>query len=639
MNCQIRSRFASALTVVILVSVPLLSRLSASTISPLSDKVEPVIADRQDAQVPDRVHLTGWVGMRMAVNESNRLAMLDVDRLLEGYRKRPGRQSWDGEHVGKWLHAATLAWVNTGDPLLRQKLDFVAAELVKCQLPDGYLGTYLEKDRWTEWDVWAHKYNLIGLITYMRYTGNQAPLTACRRMADLLCRSFGDQPGQRHIIAAGFHTGMASTSVLEPMMLLYRMTGETRYLDFCKYILRSWEEPDGPKIISTLLTSKRVDQVGDAKAYEMLSCLNGALEFYRTIGDPKILEACLNAWQDIVDHRLYLTGTASYCEVFHGDFDFPNVNDVGETCVTVTWLQFNAQLLRLTGEKRFADQIEKTVLNQLMGAQSCDGTKWGYYVQMEGRKPYTNNLDGNCCLSSGPRGVALVATFALATDADGVVVNLYDAGTARLTLHDGSSVALATQTEYPASGDIEITVTSAPKAPFVIRLRIPGWCEEAGVQINGRNAKGNTGADGYLAIQRLWRDQDKIQLHFKMKPRILIGDHKNEGKLAVLYGPLVLAADAAASGEPAKKAPAFSIPGSDPNKLRITAEAAPDKIDPWPGARVFRMADDGTNLAMCLVPFADAGASGADYQVWLPYGPPRAGRNLLPEGLENRITK
>ena len=385
----------------------------------------------------------------MALNESNRLAKLDVDRLLEGYRKRPGRQTWDGEHVGKWLHAATLAWVNTGDPLLRQKLDFVAAELVKCQLSDGYLGTYLEKDRWTGWDVWAHKYNLIGLTTYMRYTGNMEPMPACRRMADLLCQTFGDQPGQRDIIPAGFHTGMAPTSVLEPMVLLYRMTGEPRYLDFCKYILRAWEQPNGPKIVSTLLTAKRVDKVGNAKAYEMLSCLNGALEYHRTVGDPRILQACLNAWQDIVDHRLYPTGTASYREHFHGDNDFPNVNNVGETCVTVTWLQFNGQLLRLTGEKRFADQIEKTVLNQLMGAQTCDGTRWGYYVQMEGTKPYTNNLDGNCCLSSGPRGIALIATFAETTDADGVVANLYDAGTARLNLRDGTPVALAAQTEYP----------------------------------------------------------------------------------------------------------------------------------------------------------------------------------------------
>ncbi len=575
----------------------------------------------------------------MAVNESNRLAMLDVDRLLEGYRHRPGRQTWDGEHVGKWLHAATLAWVNTSDPLLRQKLDLVAAELVKCQLPDGYLGTYLEQDRWTSWDVWAHKYNLIGLVTYMRYTGNLDPLPACRRMADLLCRSFGDQPGQRDIITAGFHTGMAPTSVLEPMVLLYRMTGEPRYLAFCKYILRSWEQPDGPKIVSTLLAAKRVDQVGDAKAYEMLSCLNGALEYHRTVNDPKILQACLNAWKDIVDNRLYPTGTASYREHFHGDFDFPNVNNVGETCVTVTWLQFNAQLLRLTGEKRFADQIEKTVLNQLMGAQSCDGTEWGYYVQMEGRKPYTNNLDGNCCLSSGPRGVALVATFALTTDADGVVVNLYDAGTARLNLRYGTEVALATQTQYPDDGDIEMTVSTSAKKPFAIKLRVPGWCENAVIQVNGHNVKTKTGADGYLAVRRQWQDQDKIQLHLKIGPRIVVGDHKNTGKLAFFYGPLVLAADASASGEQTETAPDFSIPGGDPNQLRITPEPAPDKVDSWPGAKVFGVADHGTNLPLRLAPFADAGATGAAYQIWLPFGPPRAGRNILLDGVESRSRK
>ena len=74
------------------------------------------------------------------------------------------------------------------------------------------------------------------------------------------------------------------------------------------------------------------------------------LEGYRTTGDPRLLEACRNAWQDIVDHRLYLTGAASYGEHFHDDYDFPNVGNVGETCVTVTWLQFNAQLLRVTGE-------------------------------------------------------------------------------------------------------------------------------------------------------------------------------------------------------------------------------------------------------------------------------------------------
>ena len=65
-----------------------------------------------------------------------------TDRLLASYRQRPGRQIYDGEHVGKWLHAAVLAWANTGDAALRAKLDYTVAELCKCQLTDGYLGTW-----------------------------------------------------------------------------------------------------------------------------------------------------------------------------------------------------------------------------------------------------------------------------------------------------------------------------------------------------------------------------------------------------------------------------------------------------------------------------------------------------------------
>jgi len=166
-----------------------------------------------------------------------------------------------------------------------------------------------------------------GLITYMLYTGNMEPLPACRRMGDLLCNTFGDEPGKRDLIKAREHIGLAPTSVLEPMVLLCRLTGEKRYLEFCQYILGAWEHPNGPKIISTLLSVKRVDKVGNGKAYEMLSCLNGALEYYRTIGDPKILEACLNAWKDIVERRLYITGAASYAELFHDDFDLPNSYD------------------------------------------------------------------------------------------------------------------------------------------------------------------------------------------------------------------------------------------------------------------------------------------------------------------------
>jgi DUF1680 family protein len=590
------------------------------------DKVPCAIADRQNWQSPAQTHFTGWLGARIEANELNRLVKLDPNRLLEGYRKRPGRQAWDGEHVGKWLHAATLAWVYSGHLALRQKLDSTAAELVRCQLPDGYLGTYLEKERWTEWDVWAHKYNLIGFLTYMKYTGNLEPLPACRRMGDLLCDTFGDTPGKRDLIKAGHHVGLAPTSVLEPMVLLYRFTGEQRYLDFCKYILRAWEQPNGPKVISTLLTLKRVDKVGNGKAYEMLSCLNGALEYYRTTGQPQILEACKNAWQDIVDQRLYLTGAASYDELFHGDYELPNVKHVGETCVTVTWLQFNAQLLRLTGEARYAEQLERVVLNQLFGAQRCDGSGWGYYVEMEGKKPYSDRLDGHCCLSSGPRGVALIPTFAVTSDPDGAVVNLYDSGTANLVLAGRNAVTLTTETLYPSDGRISITVNPARKDAFAVKLRVPAWCPNPGLRVNGKRFEAKCAMDGYLAVRREWSKGDKLELRVALEPRVIAGDHLNAGKAAVLYGPLVLAADEALLGE-SRKLGTLALPGTDLAALSVTPEPAPANLKTWPGAQVFRIhalmrpTSDSTSTERSdirLIPFADAGATGTPYQVWLP---------------------
>jgi hypothetical protein len=610
---------------------------------PLPEKVACAIADRQDFQQPDRVHLTGWIGSRMDASEKNRLVKIDPNRLLLSYHNRPGCQSYDCEHIGKWLHAATLAWVNSGDPALRQKLDLVATGLVKCQLEDGYLGTYSLDGkpwaRWTEWDVWTHKYNLLGLISYVRHTGNMDLLPACRKVGDLLCKTFGDEPGKLDINVSSAHVGMASGSVLEPMVLLYRMTGEQRYLDFAKYLLRAWEQPNGPKIVSRLLELKRVDKVGNAKAYEMLSCINGIIEMYRTTGDGKLLEVCRNAWQDIVDKRLYLSGSTSYREHFHDDFDLSNCNKVGEACVTVSWLQLNKHLLRLTGEARFAEQLEKTVFNHLFAAQLPDGTAWAYFTMMEGKKPYTSSTstpDVTCCLSSGPRGVALIPTFSTSVDADGVVMNLYDAGTAKLTLRNGKPVMLTTETIYPSDGRIVITVEPESSARFTLKARIPAWCRESAVKVNGKSVKADIGKDGYAAIKRKWAKGDKLELDFNLEPRVIVGDHKNEGKIAIMYGPLVLAADEALLGTERLPIRAVSISKPDLAALAIKPEPAPEKVKTWPHALVFHcnvLAREQPQ-EIRLIPFADAGSLGQSYKIWLPLC-----RNVLADGTESRSRK
>jgi hypothetical protein len=80
----------------------------ADPLTPVPEKIPFAVADRQDFQIPDRVHQTGWGGLRSTASITNRLEKVNLDRLIDGFRNRPGKQAWDGEHVGKWLHAGTL---------------------------------------------------------------------------------------------------------------------------------------------------------------------------------------------------------------------------------------------------------------------------------------------------------------------------------------------------------------------------------------------------------------------------------------------------------------------------------------------------------------------------------------------------
>ncbi|HEY4990439.1 MAG TPA: beta-L-arabinofuranosidase domain-containing protein, partial [Opitutaceae bacterium] len=199
----------------------------ATPIAPVPYKVILALPDAVRLSELSQVRVQGWLGERIDANERNRLLVVDTEPLLAGYLKKPGKQEWIGEHVGKWLDAATLAWAYGGDPELKRKLDRVAAELIGAQETDGYLGTYLPAQRFglfpgADWDVWSHAYNMIGLLSYYRYTGNVAALDAVKRIGDLLIATF---PSRKSILAAGTHEGMAATSVLEPVVDLYRMTG------------------------------------------------------------------------------------------------------------------------------------------------------------------------------------------------------------------------------------------------------------------------------------------------------------------------------------------------------------------------------------------------------------------------------
>ena len=594
------------------------SALATVSPEPLAFKAPAGIPDALELVSPASVRLEGYLGARVEANEANRLLKVEEEPILAGFRKKPGSHPWIGEHVGKWMYAATLAWANTGDAALRAKLDRVAKELIADQEPDGYLGTYVPEKRFglypeADWDVWSHKYNLMGLLTYYQYTGNPEALQACRKMGDLLIATFG--PGKKSILSAGTHMGMAATSVLEPIVLLYRHTADPKYLEFARYLVTAWNEPKGPRIIEALLKEKAVNRTANAKAYEMLSNLVGLCELARASGDLELIRPVVNAWEDIVAHRLYITGSASQGEHFHADFDLPNQMgaSVAETCVTVTWIQLNSQLLRLTGNARYGNELERTFYNHLSAAQIPDGSQWCYFTSLEGAKPYGPGI--NCCVSSGPRGMALVPQHAFllhhSHGVDGIAANLFEP--ARFTAQlGGQPVSVEHSGGFPRDCHSSFTFYLNQPGEFGFRIRSPEWAGPLELKLNGHSIKPELVDGGWAEIgKRTWRNGDNVTVKYQLALRRLAGEHGNQGRAAVAWGPFVLAYDQKLN---------TGLPASV--TLGWASDAPQNAFALRPGTQLafagpLRSSRARGPVTATLVPFADAGAGGGFYRVWL----------------------
>lgn len=567
----------------------------------LADAPKPVVADKiKDRFLPaplDRQKLEGLLGQRMRVNLEGRLLHVSETSLLSTYPTRPGTPGAGGENAGKFLDAAAWTWASTGDLRLKGMMDRIASALEASGIPEGIR-------------IGDLRSTLAGLLSYYQVTGDAKALAAARNIGDTMARTFGDGPGQHDIIAAGAHMGLSATSVLEPVCILYRYTGGTQYLDFARYIVRAYDEPQGSKLIQSLTAAGSVYRVADARAGEILANLSGLLDLYRLTGEESNLKAATAAWKDIVAKRLYITGAVSSSESFRDDQDLPGEEaaSVGEGCATVAWLDFNGQLLRLTGEPRYAGEIERTVYNQLLGSQDPHNGSISRFTPLVGRKRPGAVL--NCAVSSEPRAIARIPEMVWGQHEGGVAVLLYGPGEATIPLRPDFEVTLVSATRFPHDGKVAITVRTPRPVRFPVFLRVPEWCAHFSAAVKDAATAGEPGQ--LLKLDRTWHTGDAIQIQMDLPVRIVPGGASYPDYVALARGPQILALEASLNPEVAylHRASLKTVDAAQ-FQLQDSAGALPKT---WSGTQAYSVDGfSGKPQPLVLVPFADA----LNYRVWL----------------------
>lgn len=499
------------------------------------------------------------------------------DLLLDGFRSRPGIQAWIGEHVGKFTHGAIYVNEIVHSKELANKIDFLMKELIACQEEDGYLGTYLPKDRWTNipdegrWDLWAEKYCLLGLYAYYQITGS-APAAECAKKLILLLDSIYGESGAYNLNESDAHGGLASGSVLEPLMLWYELTGLPQAKALADRIVEYyWTEsaPGTPHLLKNMTKLPYgLKNVASGKAYEMMSCFVGLTEYARLTGKTEYLDKVMLARDQISLYYRQLTGCMSEREWLGRARNLTEKADL-ENCVAFTWIQLNSRLYELTGEMRCIDSIEESAFNHLMQAISPDGSTWIYYSSLTGPKDitYWNQLPSSetykemlnintgeevshdkrdyvsapvtCCSTNGQRALGLVPQYACTLSAEGdIFINLLFDMEKTFAAQD-NRIHVSMRTDFPRSADGVLTIRT--EKPCKVYMRVPAWANQT--MIDGMAVQPDT----YFE-QAVDAGETQIAFSLGMRLRLMSPGFSNRGKYALAYGPMLRTADSLPKG-------------------------------------------------------------------------------------------
>ncbi len=332
-------------------------------------------ACRPSAKVTDQftplkansIHFTGYFEdyIQNSISHWNK-GVVPYAGFVEKFRS--GREFFaQGEMWGKAMRSGCMFYRYTQDPELKNILQASVNDLLSTKRENGSISCspVSQQPDGPGGDLWERKYVLLGLDEYyMQVDKDPEVLKAMIDEADCMVDQIGPSPKVPITDQGWSPNHIESSTVLEPIMRLYNLTKDQKYLDFARYIVEVGGGAKGYQIIEDAYKNIVPEKIGGVypKAYEMMSLFEGLVEYYRVTGNDHWKTAFENLYHNIITNEITLIGNGGGDQPYHPpvmgeawdntalEQTNPDMSRMMETCVGVTWLKFCSQILRLNGD-------------------------------------------------------------------------------------------------------------------------------------------------------------------------------------------------------------------------------------------------------------------------------------------------
>jgi len=473
---------------------------------------------------------------------------------------------WDSD-IGKTIETAAYSLHRKANPALEAKIDAIVDMYGRLQQADGYLSSWYQRIqpglRWTNLrdchELYCAGHLIEGAVAYFQATGKRKLMDVMARYADLIAATFGPEPDKRQ--------GYCGHEEIElALVKLARATGQRKYLDLARYFIdQRGQQPHyfdaearahgaDPKDFhfktyeynQSHAPVREQDKVV-GHAVRAMYLYSGMADVATEYGDDGLKVALDRLWDDLHSKKLYVhggLGPSANNEGFTSDYDLPNESAYAETCAAVGLVFWASRMLGMGPDARYADALERALYNGAISGLSLDGSRFFYENPLEsrgGRHRWSWHRCP-CCPPNIGRLVAAVGTYMYGVADDAVAVHVY--GDSCLSFDvAGRAVRLDQSSRYPWDGAVAITVTTPAPTRFTLHLRIPGWCREARLAVNGAAVDlVAVTHDGYAAIARDWSAGDEVHLDLEMNVERIHAHpevRQDAGRITLMRGPLV----------------------------------------------------------------------------------------------------